>query len=116
MTTKGHTMIDQATTANELRELIAQASTRLAQLEQAATVTEEQLRADLGAVVTDLDKLIGPDNPTVKSAATLTQANLYTPSELAAASGIAHDAELAWMLTIARTVRDLARVVSGTLA
>ena len=55
------------------------------------------------------------DAPTVKSAASLTQANLYTAPELAAASGVAHDAQLAWMLTIARTVRSLARVVSGTI-
>ena len=90
-------------------------ATRLAQLEQEAATTEEGLRGQLGAVVTELDTLIGPDAPTVKSAATLTQANLFTAPELAAASGIAHDAQLAWMLTIARAVRDLARVVSGTI-
>ena len=109
-------MIDIATaTPDELREAMSLIATRLAQIEQEAAATEADLRAQLGAVVADLDKLIGPDAPTVKSAATLTQANLYTPTELAAASGIAHDAELAWMLTIARTVRDLARVVSGTI-
>ena len=85
------------------------------QLEQAAATAEEQLRADLGAVVTELNKLIGPDAPTVKSAASLTEANLFTAPELAAATGVAHDAQLTWLLTIARTVRDLARVVSGTI-
>ena len=64
-------------------------ATRLAQIEQQAASTEQGLRAQLGAVVADLDKLIGPDNPTTKSAATLTQANLYTAPALAAASGIA---------------------------
>jgi len=49
------------------------------------------------------------------SAATLTQANLYTAPELAVASGVAHDAHLAWTLVIARTVRSLAAVVSGTI-
>ena len=109
-------MIDINTaTPDELREAMSLIATRLAQLEQEAATTEEGLRAQLRAVVTELDELIGPDAPKVKSAATLTQANLYTAPELAAASGVAHDAQLAWMLTIARTVRDLARVVSGTI-
>ena len=109
-------MIDIATaTPDQLREAMSLIATRLAQIEQQAATTEEGLRAQLGAVVIELDKLIGPDNPTVKSAATLTQANLYTAPELAAASGVAHDAQLTWLLTIARTVRDLARVVSGTI-
>lgn len=109
-------MFDISTlTGDELRELLALTATRLAQLEQQAATTEEGLRAQLGAVVTELDTLIGPDAPKVKSAATLTQANLYTAPELAAASGVAHDAHLAWTLIIARTVRDLARVVSGTI-
>lgn len=82
-------MIDIATaTPDQLREAMSLIATRLAQLEQEAATTEEGLRA---------------------------QANLYTTPELAAASGIAHTAQLKWMLTIARTVRDLARVVSGTI-
>ena len=109
-------MIDINTaTPDQLREAMSLIATRLAQIEQQAATTEEGLRAQLGSVVSELDKLIGRDNPTVKSAATLTQANLFTAPELAAASGIAHDAQLKWMLTIARTVRDLARVVSGTI-
>ena len=109
-------MIDINTaTPDQLREAMSLIATRLAQIEQEAATTEEGLRVQLGAVVAELDTLIGPDNPTVKSAATLTQANLYTAPELAAASGIAHDAHLAWTLIIARAVRDLARVVSGTI-
>ena len=109
-------MIDITTaTPEDLREAMSLIATRLAQIEQEATATEEGLRAQLGSVVTELDALIGPDNPTVKSAATLAQANLYTAPELAAATGVAHDAQLTWLLTIARTVRDLARVVSGTI-
>ena len=106
-------MIDINTaTPDQLREAMSLIATRLAQIEQQAATTEEGLRAQLGSVVSELDKLIGPDNPTVKSAATLTQANLYTAPELNAASGVA---QLTWLLTIARTVRDLARVVSGTI-
>lgn len=109
-------MIDITTAApDQLREAMSLIATRLAQIEQETAATEADLRAQLGAVVSELDKLIGPDNPTAKSATTLTQANLYSAPELAAASGIAHDAHLAWTLIIARTVRDLARVVSGTI-
>lgn len=109
-------MIDISTlTGDELRELMALTATRLAQIEQETAATEESLRAQIGATITELDKLIGPASPTVKSANSLTEANLYTAPELAAATGIAHDAQLAWMLTMARAVRDLARVVSGTI-
>ena len=109
-------MIDINTaTADQLRELLALTATRLAQLEQQAATTEEGLRTQIGATITQLNALIGPDAPTVKSAKSLTEANLYTAPELAAASGIAHDAELAWMLTMARAIRDIARVVSGTI-
>ena len=109
-------MIDITTaTPEDLREAMSLIATRLVQIEQQAATTEEGLRAKLGSVVTELDALIGPDSPTGKSPATLTQANLYTAPELAAATGIAHDAQLTWLLTIARTVRDLARVVSGTI-
>lgn len=60
-------MIDIATaTPDELREAMSLIATRLAQIEQEAATTEQGLRAQLGAVVTDLDKLIGPDNPTTK--------------------------------------------------
>ena len=84
-------MIDINTaTPDQLREAMSLIATRLAQIEQQAATTEEGLRAQLGSVVSELDKLIGPDNPKVKSAATLTQANLYTAPELNAASGVAH--------------------------
>ena len=102
-------------TGDELRELVNAANVRLFQQQQDEEATEEQLRAQIAATITGLDALIGPNNPTVKSAATLAQANLYTAPELAAATGVAHDAQLTWLLTIARTVRDLARVVSGTI-
>ena len=104
-----------ALTDTQLLDLEARAAFTRASREANRDKSEEELRVALGSVVTELDQLIGPDAPTVKSAATLTQANLYTAPELAAATGIAHDAQLAWMLTIARTVRNLARVVSGTI-
>lgn len=108
-------LTDPTVTDGEVAALQAAVMTAIAEREARRDTAEWTLKTDISATISALDKLIGPASPTVKSAQSLTEANLYTAPELAAATGIAHDAELAWMLTIARTVRNLARVVSGTI-
>ena len=111
-------MIDISTlTGDELRELLALTATRLAQLDQEAASTEEGLRAQIGATITSLATIIGPDAPTVKTANSLTEANLYTTADLSttAAAGVALDKILSWMLVMARAQLATSRVVSGTI-
>ena len=102
-------------TQDQLRDLQILAGQQMQALEQAAQTDEARLKTTIAASVKALDTLIGPDNPAGKSAKSLTEAALFTAPELAGATGIAHKAELEWMLTLAKTVRDIARVVSNTI-
>ena len=101
-----------ALTPDELRALINQADARLMQLSHDAQQTEDALRADITATIAALDALIGPDDapPGTGSIAAVLG---YDRQTMAQHAHVTLPLIVRGMDTLARTVRDLARVVGS---
>ena len=97
-------------TADDLRALISQASARLAQIEWDAEQTEADLRADLAAAVATLDALIGPDDAP-PGTGSITAMRGYDGPTMAQHAHVALPVIVHGLDILARTTRDLARVV-----
>lgn len=98
--------------ADDLRALLSQASAELTRRERDAEQTEADLRADLAAAVAALDALIGPDNATAGTGSIAAVLG-YDGQTMAQHAAITLPLIVRGMDTLARTVRDLARVVGS---
>lgn len=96
--------------ADQLRDLMHQASVRIEYL-----INREQNRADeardrLAASITALDNLIGPENPEKPGLESLSEVLLFTEEEMGAATGLAHRLAFLALDILARAVRDIATI------
>lgn len=99
-------------TSDELRALISQADARLTQLSHDAQQTEDTLRADITATIATLDALIGPDDA-ASGTGSIAAVLGHDGAKMAQYAAITLPLIVRGMDILARTVRDLARVVGS---
>lgn len=105
-------------TDDELRDLLTQISTILAQRQQQDAEENETRRGDIGAATTTLEQLLGPTNPDQPSMerlqagdVSIREVNTFTPEELGAHAGLALKLILGGMDVLTGTTLEVARVI-----
>lgn len=102
--------IDDLTNPDQIRDLITQLSTRLAQLHHETEQETENLRGDIGATVATLDALIG-DGTTTPNLTTIVGVQLYSDEQIGQHTVLAIRLLMQGLELTARAARDIAKVV-----
>lgn len=97
-------------TDDELRDLLTQISTVLAQRQQQDAEETENLRGDIGATVATLDALVG-DGTTTPNLTTIVGVQLYSDEQIGQHAVLAIRLLMQGLELTARSVRDVAKVV-----
>lgn len=98
-------------TDQQLLELVGSIQQEMAAREAAQQLDRDESTEAIAASVATLSALIGPDNPTSPGLNSLTEIQKYSDAEIAANVALAFRQVFAGMELLARTTRDLARVV-----
>ena len=96
---------------DELNSLMGAIQQQLAALDVAQQLDRDESAEAIAASVATLSALIGPDKPTSPGLNSLTEIQKYSDAEIAANVALAFRRVFAGMELLARTTRDLARVV-----
>ena len=100
-----------AYTDQQLMELVGSIQQEMAAREATQQLDRDESTEAIAASAATLSALIGPDNPTSPGLNSLTEIQKYSDAEIAANVVLAFRRVFAGMELLARTTRDLARVV-----